>query len=160
MQRRSGNLKQRFDADVEHDMPMEDDKNSEEPFTSLDLENGTPSQHNAQRDEFRKETILNDIKVFGILFQVLFGVFFIGLIALNVFNINHYCKLMLEENSFRCKCTLEKCHYNLMGISFGIINLMTGILLTYDYNQAKKKGYRLNEYFLYFIGKSFCLILN
>jgi hypothetical protein len=151
MQKR--NLKENKSDDDELDLKIEDDKSSGEHFTSLNLERALSNNRFMPNDEFRKEAMLTDIKVFGLLFQILIGAFFILLIVLNVFNINHYCKLFLEENSFRCECVLGKCHYYLMGISLAIINIITAFLLAYDYNQAKKKGYRLNEYFLYFLGK-------
>ena len=134
--------------------PDDEDKSNDEPYTSLDLESNrnSPNKHFEPDNEFRKEAMINDVKIFGILFQILICAGFFGLIVLNVFNINYYCQTMLEENGFRCKCNLAKCHYYLMSISLAIINVITSMLVTYDFFQAKKRGYRLHEYFLYFIG--------
>lgn len=100
------------------------------------------------------QTMAKDLKIYGTVIQSFIVIAFLGLITVNFFNVNSYCQKLLESNSFRCNCVLEKCHYYLMGISLSIINVITVLLMTYDYYQFKKEGYRLNDYFLYFLAWS------
>lgn len=94
---------------------------------------------------------LTDLKIFGTILQLLIVLIYLGLIIINILNINFYCQVFREYNFFSYKCALEKCHYILMSVSLVIINLITSALLYYDYYQGKKGGYRLSDYFLYFI---------
>ena len=125
-----------------------DDSVISDDHISFEIESSNESQH-------KEDPLISDVKIFGAIFQIGIAGIFLGLITINILNINYYCRLFQDYNSFRSSsCILGKCHYYLMAISFGIINSITSLLIFYDYFQAKKRGYRLNDYFLYFMAWS------
>jgi len=118
-------------------------------------ENTSLEMNESEREpKLMSKIMARDLKIYGNVIQSFIAIAFLGMIAINFFNVSNYCQKLLESNSFRCSCVLEKCHYYMMGISLAIINVITLLLMAYDYNQYRIGAYRLNDYFLYFLAWS------
>lgn len=123
-------------------------KSTESDSTKYDEESSRDLP--AMRIFQRESPFLADLKFFGAILQSSVAFIYLILIAINILNVNFYCSMFQDHNMFNYRCVLEKCHYILMSLTYLAINALTSCFLYYDYLQAKKGGYRLSDYFLYF----------